>query len=1413
MSLLALFTLFLVELWALCLAALALHRFSARLGRAPLLIYLGALTAALQLRSLGTVQLNWGELSLVQAQGSFLLLPVILLGLLLIYIVNGTAQARFTLIGMLLVTLLVGLIQLVPGYDLSLPGFTMTDQRSLTAHSPPDLLVSALALTASVVVLIVVYQAVSNLQSAYPSPLSAGLALLAALWVDGLIFALVSGLELSSRVYFTNLAIHLGGKTVSALLLWPLLGIYLNVFASRYPDSAAATPRRALELFTTADRLEAQLRYQYSLLRTISQINQLIVRATDADDLLDEACRQLVRIRDYRFVWVGLTAEGESNVRPAASAGYGSGYLDKLEYTWEGAPTRRAMQEAKPVVVGDLLQDPRYASWRVLARERDYHSVAAVPMSHSGRLRGVLTVYAAYPDAFEESEIVLLQELADDLAFALASLEVRQQQILLQSAAENIRDGLIITDLRGELVYVNPVAARFLGLAAGELIGRELRSLLPTELVEEVIEAHMPALLRKGKAEVEFEFKNPAGDMLAIAGRASLVRDPRGKPQHIVAVLNDITPRRNYERQLLALNQLTTELVQIHDFQVLLEQVLVSGEQLLRAEASCIYLDHTDWGPSVGVLPHNLPPGFAEKGGPPGDYLHLLGESARVEPRVVAVEDLLADEGYREKLPFLSEYGIRAFLVLPILDQGRALGALVLYYRQPREFQPEELHLGETLSHTLTIVVQNARLYQAEQNQRQLAEALAQAAEVLNRSLDLDDVLDRILEQTRRVIPCRSVNVLLVRGDAAYIARHQDYLGSSETRPVITNLRLSLETPTLKKMIESGEPYLIRDTQHNPDWTAYPGTGWIRSYAGTPLMLNQQVIGFLNVNSEKADFFDAETTRRLQVFASYAASVIHNARLYEESQRRTGELSSLVESAAALSTTLDLRQLLQVVAEQMARIVEVEICAISDYDPQDQEVELMAEYTAPGKPVDLQPDQTYLLEDYPLTRRVIAEGKPLQLRLSEVEEDEAERALMEQAGVNTLLMLPLVVKDRTIGLVELMDSRQERTFTEEEIALVRALGSQAATAIENARLYQRTQQHAAELEARVQERTAELRAAKERIESILASVPDAVFVLDERDHLVQANQAGEALLAQAGEYGIHLLDQQNLRPLKTGAVIAGLAVVEVGERAYQAVASPYTLDEHKSGLVIVYRDVTRFRELDQMKTRFVSDVSHELRTPLSNLSVYLELLDQVRDPAQRQRYLDTLTRETQRLAHLIEDLLTISRIEAGRIPIELKREDINQLVADLVNDRAYMASVKQLELTAQLAPDLPMVRIDRHLLEQALSNLLTNAIHYTLPGGRVRLQTALHSAENNGGMQTWVTISVIDNGLGIAPEELSRLFERFYRGSASQRTGAPGTGLGLAISKEIVERMDGHITVDSESGVGSVFSLWLPAVL
>ena len=232
----------------------------------------------------------------------------------------------------------------------------------------------------------------------------------------------------------------------------------------------------------------------------------------------------------------------------------------------------------------------------------------------------------------------------------------------------------------------------------------------------------------------------------------------------------------------------------------------------------------------------------------------------------------------------------------------------------------------------------------------------------------------------------------------------------------------------------------------------------------------------------------------------------------------------------------------------------------------------------------------------------------------------------------------------------------------------------------------------------------------------------------------------------------------------------------------------------------------RATQSDRLKTQFVADVSHELRTPLTNIRLYLELISQ----ANRDRfaeYLETLNRETERLVDLIEDLLAISRLDAGTHPPELAPLDLNALARGLVADRRRLFDERRVRLSFEPDPDLPGVLADGRMLSQVLANLMTNAMHYTLAGGQVGLSTK--PAAKDGAR--WATLRVTDTGLGIPEDEQSHVFERFYRGTASRRMGTPGTGLGLSICKEILDRHGGHIELHSRVGEGSTFILWLPA--
>jgi PAS domain S-box-containing protein len=229
----------------------------------------------------------------------------------------------------------------------------------------------------------------------------------------------------------------------------------------------------------------------------------------------------------------------------------------------------------------------------------------------------------------------------------------------------------------------------------------------------------------------------------------------------------------------------------------------------------------------------------------------------------------------------------------------------------------------------------------------------------------------------------------------------------------------------------------------------------------------------------------------------------------------------------------------------------------------------------------------------------------------------------------------------------------------------------------------------------------------------------------------------------------------------------------------------------------------RLTELDQLKSKFVSDVSHELRTPVANLSLYVDLMERGR-PEKRAAYLSVLREQTDRLVHLITDVLNLAQLEFAEGRVALETVDLNALLEQLVSAHRLQAETAGLNLCFLPLPGLPPVRGDRNQLSQVVSNLLTNAINYS-QSGEIRVQTCLVGSGERA------CFSVHDDGIGIDPEDVPHLFERFYRGRRTSQSNIPGTGLGLAIVKEIVDLHEGEVQIDSAPGAGAIFRVLLPA--
>ncbi len=318
-------------------------------------------------------------------------------------------------------------------------------------------------------------------------------------------------------------------------------------------------------------------------------------------------------------------------------------------------------------------------------------------------------------------------------------------------------------------------------------------------------------------------------------------------------------------------------------------------------------------------------------------------------------------------------------------------------------------------------------------------------------------------------------------------------------------------------------------------------------------------------------------------------------------------------------------------------------------------------------------------------------------------------------------------------------------------------------------------------------------------EAILHGLADAVLATDGSGEIVLANAAASALL----EAALQPLHEAIGRTLEDGEP----QVAEITARAqvFELLTTPLRDEDGEvSGAVAVGHDVTAYRQLDRLRTNFVSDVSHELRTPLTAIKGFVETLQAgaTDDPAVRDRFLNTIAVETERLTRLTNDLLLLTRADAGRLDLHLASTDLVACVLRAVAQMAGCAREKRIAIATELPDGPASVRADADCIHQVLANLLDNAIKFTSPGGRVTVSVGDRD------------VTVTDTGPGIPADEIPHIFERFYRGDRSRaRQGSDGSGLGLAIAKAIVEAHGGQIWATSEPGKGAAFRFTLPPTL
>lgn len=622
----------------------------------------------------------------------------------------------------------------------------------------------------------------------------------------------------------------------------------------------------------------------------------------------------------------------------------------------------------------------------------------------------------------------------------------------------------------------------------------------------------------------------------------------------------------------------------------------------------------------------------------------------------------------------------------------------------------------------------------------------------------------------------------------------------------------------------------------------------IYAIASIPLMAQDRLMGVLLAGSFKEEISQQELMS-LQAFAQQAATAIEKAQLFAETEHRLTEVTTLYSLANQIACSLELERVLETIVEALRAAVGCRGCVLFLLDKESEMLEIKAAVGV--KPQWRKAAKLRLGEG--TAGQAALTGQPIYIPDTHQEPN----YVVFDPEVRSVLVVPMISQGRIIGTLNVDDTRPN-AFSPDLERLLTIAAAQAAVAITNASLFGETVFEKMQIEAIINHmadgllmmddalRVVRLNPALEQMLDIRAtdvigrSIPELTndphfgpLVSISRIELPQEETEQwilDDVALPCADCMIRLPGAQELakevKPVERPAshctqcaaferyaeIHARQGVIEqeitLGEPVNRIlkVSSSLVLDTNGKplGQVKVVYDVTKERELDQMKSDFISMVSHELRTPLFSIQGYIRLIldDQVPDEETRTSFLAIVEEQAQHLAGMVDDLLDLSRLEAGLIDLKLEPVQIGEIGHQTIIKLHSLAQSKQIALEMQVADDIPLLTADRRWLDHVMINLVDNAIKFTPEGGQVLVLAKRRKSD--------VVVQVIDSGIGIPKEAQKSLFSKFYQvdGSATREMG--GTGLGLYIVRRIVEAHGGRIWVESEVGKGSVFSFSLP---
>ena len=801
----------------------------------------------------------------------------------------------------------------------------------------------------------------------------------------------------------------------------------------------------------------------------------------------------------------------------------------------------------------------------------------------------------------------------------------------------------------------------------------------------------------------------------------------------------------------------------------------------------------------------------------------------------------------------LALFGARLFIVLP--GKQRINGWLALGPRlSGQAYTPRDLRFLENICDQASVAIERMQTVAHLERQIQEMNALTRVSQGVNVTLTFDDVLELIYAQTAQIIPTSHFHITLYNKASDYY-----YYGfcveNNERIPERENLPFSLNTGLGPEVIAKSRQIITQDYIHECQARSLtPVLESVFAWMGVPLNAGAESIGALSVGSrDGATAYTRGQLELLQAIADQTAGAIVKARLLEETQQRAHQLSTLNEITRQLTSTLELGPLLQNILENAVGILNCEAGSLFLVDEQTKELVFK---------VTVGPVAANLIgQRLPAGTGIV--GRAVQTR-GPVIENEEQRSASRFKGVDqqtgfvsrSLMAVPLQVKDRVTGVVEVINRRDGLPFVEDDQELLTVFAGQAAVAIENARLFTLTDQ---ELAARVEELSVMQRIDRELNASLemdramritldwalrqsgaeagligmleegklrvmeqqgfdeqMANLPDQTMKveLQAMSHSVETGQPQMLTVAASNEKLLSNAHTQMIIPIRRETTVIGLLHLESISDSQVDIDFLTRLTDHAAIAISNAQLYGEVQRANLAKSDFVSFVAHELKNPMTSIKGYTDLIAGGAVGAineMQTNFLNTIKSNVERMSTLVSDLNDNSKIEAGRLRLEYKATDVAVLIDEVVRSITRQIEDKKQTLETVLPGQLSPMWSDRIRVSQVLTNLVSNAYKYTPEGGLVQVgaEETANQWDPEGAARV-IHLWVKDNGIGLSVEDQQKMFQKFFRSDDPKAREAPGTGLGLNITKSLVEMQGGKIWFESEFRKGTTFHFTIP---